>query len=329
MDEPDHANNIFMVEKLVDRRWRRGRTEYLVKWLNYDESENTWEPRANINHLLCDQYDSECGGPMNGPPSKSPASKQKTPQKRRSGAVTPSPTSSASPAKRTRGLEKKESVPTPPSSRRSTRRGGTASSVTNESIEPTPTPEPESQPELTSEKEEAKPNEEKPEASTSDEQTSEPPQPPPVPIVEEPVEEPKLQQPVETPPEKEKSKDQNGEQAKEEEIKSPTIELVTTKPYVPIEKLEDPPESFIEEPEEEKSVEPTPPEPEKQPGNTYSYIVPTDAPNQPEMVHVYENIPQSSEVPPADSDQPFPSTTTTQQPQPQTAPTDGDTQTQV
>lgn len=102
MDEADHANNIFMVERLVDRRWRKGRSEYLVKWLNYDPVDNTWEPRANINHLLCDQFDAEHGGPLTGPISK-PSRTSKTPQKRKT-AASPAQggSTSGTPAKRTR-----------------------------------------------------------------------------------------------------------------------------------------------------------------------------------------------------------------------------------
>jgi hypothetical protein len=45
---PEH----FIVEKIINRRIvrisRKKRREYLVKWLGYDDSFNTWEPRENI-----------------------------------------------------------------------------------------------------------------------------------------------------------------------------------------------------------------------------------------------------------------------------------------
>jgi transposase InsO family protein len=43
--EPD---NEFKVERILDKRVRNGKTEYLVKWEGYPDEENTWEP---TNHL--------------------------------------------------------------------------------------------------------------------------------------------------------------------------------------------------------------------------------------------------------------------------------------
>jgi hypothetical protein len=39
----------YVVEKILNHRNRNNKWEYLVKWLNYDESQNTWEPKDNFN----------------------------------------------------------------------------------------------------------------------------------------------------------------------------------------------------------------------------------------------------------------------------------------
>ena len=37
----------FKVEKIVDKQNNNGRIEYLLKWEDYSDNENTWEPREN------------------------------------------------------------------------------------------------------------------------------------------------------------------------------------------------------------------------------------------------------------------------------------------
>ncbi|KXJ08211.1 Chromobox protein-like 6 [Exaiptasia diaphana] len=40
--------NVFAAEKIVKKRTRKGKVEYLVKWANHPSSDNTWEPSENI-----------------------------------------------------------------------------------------------------------------------------------------------------------------------------------------------------------------------------------------------------------------------------------------
>lgn len=39
---------VYKVEKIVAKRFRHGRFEYLIKWKGYSNAENTWEPKENI-----------------------------------------------------------------------------------------------------------------------------------------------------------------------------------------------------------------------------------------------------------------------------------------
>ena len=39
----------YVVEKIVDVRIKRGKTQYFVKWEGYSSSDNTWEPQENLD----------------------------------------------------------------------------------------------------------------------------------------------------------------------------------------------------------------------------------------------------------------------------------------
>ena len=47
---------IYEVDRILNMRRRKGKSEYLIKWRGYDNSENTWENEKNIPELLIKKY---------------------------------------------------------------------------------------------------------------------------------------------------------------------------------------------------------------------------------------------------------------------------------
>jgi len=48
--EEEEDDEVFEVEKILDKRTNsEGKTEYLCKWKNYDEEDNTWEEGDTLN----------------------------------------------------------------------------------------------------------------------------------------------------------------------------------------------------------------------------------------------------------------------------------------
>ncbi|ETO72897.1 hypothetical protein F444_11124 [Phytophthora nicotianae P1976] len=52
-----HGEPHFHVERLVARRRRRGRTQYLVKWRGYPHSQNSWEVKVHLRENCIDVVD--------------------------------------------------------------------------------------------------------------------------------------------------------------------------------------------------------------------------------------------------------------------------------
>lgn len=40
--------DMYTVEKILDKRTKNGKHEYLVKWVGWDIRDSTWEPESNL-----------------------------------------------------------------------------------------------------------------------------------------------------------------------------------------------------------------------------------------------------------------------------------------
>jgi hypothetical protein len=50
-------NDTFLVEKILKEKILNGKKYYFIKWLNFDDSHNTWEPISNLkNNIVLQNY---------------------------------------------------------------------------------------------------------------------------------------------------------------------------------------------------------------------------------------------------------------------------------
>ena len=75
----------YEVEQILDHKKVRNVLKYLVKWEGYPQSENTWEPRKNLNHCssLVDQYHRQNPGHSraNGPVARNHPGRRGSPRR--------------------------------------------------------------------------------------------------------------------------------------------------------------------------------------------------------------------------------------------------------
>jgi hypothetical protein len=55
----EERDDTWEIEGVVSKRYRGGVLQYQVKWLGFDTSENTWEPKSEIPPEVVKEYEAE------------------------------------------------------------------------------------------------------------------------------------------------------------------------------------------------------------------------------------------------------------------------------
>lgn len=51
--------DVYRVERILAHRKEGKVTQYLIKWENYEDSQNSWEPASNVSHDLIQEYENQ------------------------------------------------------------------------------------------------------------------------------------------------------------------------------------------------------------------------------------------------------------------------------
>ena len=54
----ERAENICQVEKIIKMKIQKGKKYFLVKWVGFPTSDNTWEPKEHLSEGACEFPDS-------------------------------------------------------------------------------------------------------------------------------------------------------------------------------------------------------------------------------------------------------------------------------
>lgn len=84
------SEEFFSIEAILDKRTRKGRVEYLVKWEGYGDDDNTWETRQHMVEDGMKAFITKYEKAKKGTSAKKSKKKEKTPKKR-SRSKTPTP----------------------------------------------------------------------------------------------------------------------------------------------------------------------------------------------------------------------------------------------